>query len=238
MSGPELVPVGPGRPGADRWSGVDAGATGDAAAEAPGPTSRRSASVADLEALLFVAERPLTRGELRSAGPPRRRGARRAARRPRGAAARAGHPPRQLGRAGHARHGARERPAHRPLPRGRPGAALAGGARDAGHRRLPPAGHARRRRAHPRRRLRSRRARPAASAPHPRAGTRRVARAAHPLRHEHGVHGALRAHLARRPAAARGGDRGPARGGRRPTLRIGDADAAEPDGRSRRAEDG
>ena len=70
-------------------------------------------------------------------------------------AARPRHPPRHLGRARHARHLTRERPAHRPLRRRGRRAAVAGRARDAGHRRLPPAGHARRHRAHPRRRLRT-----------------------------------------------------------------------------------
>jgi segregation and condensation protein B len=57
MNEPQLVPVGPGR--------VDDGAAhaGDAADEAAEGTA--SASTADLEALLFVAERPLARAELR-----------------------------------------------------------------------------------------------------------------------------------------------------------------------------
>ena len=50
MSGPELVPVGPG-PGP--WAGDE---------DEPASGAR----VADLEALLFVAERPLTRAELRT----------------------------------------------------------------------------------------------------------------------------------------------------------------------------
>jgi segregation and condensation protein B len=53
MSGPELVPVGPG-PGPWGPDGVGAAAEQDGA----------GASAADLEALLFVAERPLTRAEL------------------------------------------------------------------------------------------------------------------------------------------------------------------------------
>ena len=72
MRGPDLVPVGP---GAGPWSSdgmeteVDGAAPsgGAAVADAPGTDdSTRSASVADLEALLFVAERPLLRSELRS----------------------------------------------------------------------------------------------------------------------------------------------------------------------------
>ena len=60
MSDPELVPVGPGPDGAGPGSSEIAT---EAADESPG-----SASVADIEALLFVAERPLSRPELRTVG--------------------------------------------------------------------------------------------------------------------------------------------------------------------------
>ena len=65
-------------------------------------------------------------------------------------------------------------------------------------------------RAHPRRRLGLRGAHAAPSPPDRRAGPRRHARPAHPVRHRLRVPGALRADLARRPAAARG--RGGGRG--------------------------
>ena len=95
--------------------------------------------------------------------------------------------------------------ADRALRRRRGRAAVAGGAGDARHRRLSPAGHARRRRAHPRRRLRLRTSHAAAPPSGRRAGSRRHARTADPVRHRVRVPGALRADLAGRPAAARAG---------------------------------
>jgi segregation and condensation protein B len=57
MSGPELVPVGP---GLRSWPAEGS------PLEIPDDAVPAGASVADIEALLFVAERPLTRAELRT----------------------------------------------------------------------------------------------------------------------------------------------------------------------------
>ena len=107
-----------------------------------------------LEALLFVAERPLARREIATlAGTDRST-----------VDARLGdlevslagtrHPPGHRWRSSRARDGARWRLARRPVRRRRFGPAVARLARDAGHRRVPPARHEVRRRADPRRRLR------------------------------------------------------------------------------------
>ncbi len=73
MSEARLVPVGPGRRAGEEPEdmaeglsrppddGLDAAAAGDDGSDEPG-----AASIADIEALLFVAERPLGRSELRS----------------------------------------------------------------------------------------------------------------------------------------------------------------------------
>jgi segregation and condensation protein B len=77
MTDPELVPMGPGRDEepttADPQEGapvaqLDIEITPEEATVEPSPheAEGRRASVADLEALLFVAERPLSRAELRS----------------------------------------------------------------------------------------------------------------------------------------------------------------------------
>ena len=117
-----------------------------------------------LEALLFVAERPLTRDEIAAVARVDREmvdarlGDLEVTLRDRG------HPARIERRHGRARHGARRRPADRPLRRrGRGAAPDAGRARDARDHRLRPADHPRRHRAHPRRRRRLRAAGPAPS---------------------------------------------------------------------------
>jgi segregation and condensation protein B len=68
MSEPRLVPVGPGPIEADTGPIVPSGSEEpDQAPRSEGPESEAaSASVAEIEALLFVAERPLTRAELRT----------------------------------------------------------------------------------------------------------------------------------------------------------------------------
>jgi len=69
MSDPELVPVGPGPEEDDKpVPALDVEATPDEADMAGGgdDPDAPGASVEDIEALLFVAERPLSRGELRT----------------------------------------------------------------------------------------------------------------------------------------------------------------------------
>jgi segregation and condensation protein B len=70
---PRLVPVGPGREADPELDEETSDAPGHEASDAPGDEApedaddeRGAASVADIEALLFVAEKPLTRAELRS----------------------------------------------------------------------------------------------------------------------------------------------------------------------------
>jgi segregation and condensation protein B len=70
---PRLVPVGPGRHADPEQDDEARDAPGHEASDAAGDEApedaddeRGAASVADIEALLFVAERPLTRAELRS----------------------------------------------------------------------------------------------------------------------------------------------------------------------------
>ena len=70
-------------------------------------TSPARASVADIEALLFVAERPLSRAELRSLARLSAEERGRAPGRPGDAAARPRHPPGHHRRAGHAGHARR-----------------------------------------------------------------------------------------------------------------------------------
>jgi segregation and condensation protein B len=66
MTEPEVVPVGPG-PGDDQpVAELDVEITPDAVEGETDRDESGGASVADLEALLFVAERPLSRSELRS----------------------------------------------------------------------------------------------------------------------------------------------------------------------------
>ena len=156
------------------------------------------------EALLFIAERPLTTAELAELGGVPRLQAEAALtalaeRLDRG---RARHPAPAQRRRVAARHGARGRRAAGRLRGARGGAPLAGGARGAGRGRLSPALHARRRRARPRRRLGLRHPLAAASAPGGRARAARHARPADPVRDDLHVPRALRPDLARRPAAA------------------------------------
>ena len=108
-SGSRLVPVGPGRELEDEAALPDGEPPATAGPDQAGdhevePDGLGTASAADIEALLFVAERPLTRAELRSPDAPLGRGGRRAAGRPGDADPRAGHPPRLVGRAGDAGH--------------------------------------------------------------------------------------------------------------------------------------
>ena len=167
---------------------------------------------ASLEALLFVAERPLTRREIASmAGVDRdtvdaRLGDLEVALRARGIRLILR---RRSGRAG---HGARGRRPHRSF-RGhgcRP--ADTRRARDARDRRVPPASHESGRRADPRGRLGLHHARPAPSSPRHRARALRGPGPADPVRNRLRLPGALRDDLARRPAAARRRRRRPARG--------------------------
>ena len=65
MTEPEIVPVGPGPEDDEQVARLDVEITPDAV-EVETDDERGGASVADLEALLFVAERPLTRQELRT----------------------------------------------------------------------------------------------------------------------------------------------------------------------------
>jgi len=70
MSDPEVVPVGPGPEDDEQVAKLDVEVTPDAVEAQPADDDEDDdgprASVADLEALLFVAERPLSRSELRS----------------------------------------------------------------------------------------------------------------------------------------------------------------------------
>ena len=65
MTEPEIVPVGPGPEDDEQVAKLDVEITPDAV-EVEADDERGGATVADLEALLFVAERPLTRQELRT----------------------------------------------------------------------------------------------------------------------------------------------------------------------------
>lgn len=65
MSDAELVPVGPG-PEADDIEEREPGIEADVVDERPAEADGEGASVAEIEALLFVAEKPLSRAELRT----------------------------------------------------------------------------------------------------------------------------------------------------------------------------
>ena len=182
--------------------------TPSAAADADRGAAAGELTEAQLEALLFVAERPLSRREIAAlAGVDRATVDARlgdlevALCRPRD-------PARPVRRPGRARDRARRRRPDRPLRRRGCRPPVAGVARDAGDRRLPPAGHEVGRRADPRRRLRLHD--PDAAPPPAGRGARplRGARPAVPVRHELRVPGALRADQPRRAAAARRRRRG------------------------------
>jgi segregation and condensation protein B len=64
MTEREVVPVGPGPEDDQQLARLDVEITPHEVVVEPDPDERAGASVADLEALLFVAERPLTRQEL------------------------------------------------------------------------------------------------------------------------------------------------------------------------------
>ena len=66
MTDPEIVPVGPGPEEDEQVAKLDVEITPEEVAPDAGDEDRGAASVADLEALLFVAERPLTRQEQRT----------------------------------------------------------------------------------------------------------------------------------------------------------------------------
>ena len=66
MTEPEIVPVGPGPEDDEQVAKLDVEITPEAMVVEADDEDRGSASVADLEALLFVAERPLSRQELRT----------------------------------------------------------------------------------------------------------------------------------------------------------------------------
>lgn len=66
MTKPEMVPVGPGPDDDEQVPALDVEITPEAVEPEPGDEEPGGASVADLEALLFVAERPLSRSELRT----------------------------------------------------------------------------------------------------------------------------------------------------------------------------
>jgi segregation and condensation protein B len=66
MTDQEVVPVGPGPEDDQQVAALDVEITPDSVEGAPADDDSGGASVADLEALLFVAERPLSRSELRS----------------------------------------------------------------------------------------------------------------------------------------------------------------------------
>ncbi len=66
MSEPDMVPVGPGPEDDEQGPRLDVEITPDEVAVASAEDEGGGASVADLEALLFVAERPLSRQELRT----------------------------------------------------------------------------------------------------------------------------------------------------------------------------
>ena len=183
------------------------------AAPAPAEPAGESLGLteATLEALLFVAERPLGRREIAAlAGVDRET-----------VDARIGDlevepggprdPARRLRRPGRAGDRARGGPAHRALRRRRRDAALAGGARDPRDRGLPPAGHPGRRRADPGRRLGLHDPGAAPPPAHRRARPGRDAGPALPLRDRLRVPRAVRADQPRRPAAARRRRRRPAR---------------------------
>ena len=199
-------------------------AAGDA--EAPTPIELTEAA---LEALLFVAERPLDAGARSRAlaGVDRETVDARlgdlevSLARPR-------HPARRRRRPRRAGDRARGRRARRPLRRRRRGPAVAGGARDARDRRLPPAGHEGRDRADPRRRLRLH----DPGLLHRRLvvelGRSDAPGPAVPVRHRLRVPRAVRADQPRRAAAARRRRRGaPGRGGRR-SRRRGRREAGQP----------
>ena len=66
MTEPEIVPVGPGPEDDEQVARLDVEITPEAVAVEADPDDGGGASVADLEALLFVAEKPLSRQELRT----------------------------------------------------------------------------------------------------------------------------------------------------------------------------
>jgi segregation and condensation protein B len=66
MTEPEVVPVGPGPAEDEQVAKLDVEITPESVAVVAEADEHAGASVADLEALLFVAERPLSRQELRS----------------------------------------------------------------------------------------------------------------------------------------------------------------------------
>ena len=66
MTEPEMVPVGPGPDDDEHVPALDVEITPEAVEPEPGDEEPGGASVADFEALLFVAERPLSRSELRT----------------------------------------------------------------------------------------------------------------------------------------------------------------------------
>ena len=202
----------------DRGRGLARGTAADRAdrGRARGPPVRRRASA--------VATRDR---RARRHGPGN---GRRAARRPRGGVAPAGHPAAARRRPRRARDRGRGRCPRGALRRGGRGPPVPGVARDARDRRLSTADHQGRRRADPRRRLRLHDALPAAPAADRRAGPRRHPGTALPVRHRVRFPRAVRDDQPRRTAAARSRYRSAAGGGGwrsvQPSL---DLDEAGPD---------
>ena len=173
---------------------------------------------AQLEALLFVSERPLTRREIGTLAGVDRATVDDRARRPRGLPRGARDPVAALRRSGRARHRAGGRRPDRSLHRRRRDPPLAGLARDARDRRLPPARREVGDRADPRRRLGLHD--PIAPPPPARRRARSVGCAGPPVpvRHRLRVPRAVRPHEPRRAAPARRRGGRPARRGGRGSL--------------------
>ncbi len=176
---------------------------------------------AGLEALLFVAERPLSRREIGTLAGVDRETVDARIGDLEVSLARTGDPAGRLRRPGPAGDRSGGRPADRTVCRRGRDPAVAGRARDHGHRGLSAAGDEGRRRADPWRRFRLHAACPAPSPPDRRARPGRDPGSAVPVRHRLRVPRAVRADEPRRPAAARSRGRRAARRGRGRAGRAG-----------------